>query len=63
MRMMVNKRTKQATIHIRRVVEYSEFFVGESPIDIYSTLKLFNRNLLVRMGVVSISFSEYIIRG
>ena len=45
-------RNKQTTIQIRRVVEYSEFFVGESPIDVCSTLKLFNRNLLVRMGVV-----------
>ena len=40
----------QTTYHIRRILEYSEFFKGEDPIDISSTLKLFNRNTLVRMA-------------
>lgn len=38
---------KQMTYHIRRVLEYSEFFQGEAPIDIVATLKQFNRNELV----------------
>ena len=49
-RMNANKR--HTTIRVRRVVEYCDFFVGESSIDISSTLKLYNRNLLVRMGAV-----------
>ena len=40
------------TYHIRRVLEYSEFFQGEAPIDIVATLKLFNRNELVRMAAI-----------
>lgn len=43
---------KQTTYHIRRILEYSEFFKGEEPIDIASTLKLFNRNTLVRMAAI-----------
>ena len=43
---------KQTTCHIRRILEYSEFFKGEDPIDIPSTLKLFNRNTLVRMAAI-----------
>ena len=42
----------QTTYHIRRILEYSEFFKGEDPIDISSTLKLFNRNTLVRMAAI-----------
>ena len=52
MRTMVDKRTTQTIVQVRRLMGYSEFFVGESPIDICSTLKLFSRNLFVRMGVV-----------
>lgn len=42
----------QTTYHIRRILEYSEFFKGEDPLDIPSTLKLFNRNILVRMAAI-----------
>ena len=42
----------QSTIQLRRVVEYSSFFVDESPIDICSTLKLYSRNALVRMAAI-----------
>ena len=43
---------KQTTYHIRRVLEYSEFFKDASPIDIPATLKLYNRNTLVRMAAI-----------
>ena len=43
---------KQTTYHIRRVLEYSEFFKDENPIDIQATLKLYNRNTLVRMAAI-----------
>lgn len=44
--------SKQTTYCIRRVIEYSEFFKGEKPIDIPATLKLYNRNTLVRMATI-----------
>ena len=44
--------SKQTTYHIRRVLEYSEFFKEEKPIDIPATLKLYNRNTLVRMAAI-----------
>ncbi len=43
---------KHFSFEIRRVIEYSAFFVGEQPIDITATLKLFNRGTLVRMAAV-----------
>ena len=43
---------KKFTFEIRRVIEYSEFFVGNPPIDIRSTLKLFSRSTLVRMATI-----------
>lgn len=43
---------KQTTYHIRRVLEYSEFFKDASPIDIPATLKLYNRNTLLRMAAI-----------
>ena len=43
---------KQTTYHIRRVLEYSFFFKDEPPIDIPATLKLYNRNTLVRMVAI-----------
>lgn len=43
---------KQTTCRIRRVLEFSEFFKGEKPIDIPATLKLYNRNTLVRMAAI-----------
>lgn len=43
---------KQTTYHIRRVLKYSEFFKEEKPIDIPATLKLYNRNTLVRMAAI-----------
>lgn len=49
---MVNKAAKQVTIQVRRVVEYSDFFWGESPLDIVATLKLFNRTILVRTAAI-----------
>lgn len=45
--------SKQTTYCFRRVVEYSEFFNGEKPIDIPAILKQFNRNKLVRMAAIS----------
>lgn len=49
---MVNKAAKQVTIQVRRVVEYSDFFGGGSPLDIVATLKLFNRTILVRTAAI-----------
>ena len=43
---------KQTTLEIRRIIEYSDFFVGEKPIDIRATLKRFNRDTLVRMSAI-----------
>lgn len=43
---------KQTTLEIRRVVEYSSFFVGEAPVDIRETLKTYSRNTLVRMAAI-----------
>lgn len=43
---------KQTTYRIIRVIEYSEFFKGENPIDIPATLKLYNRNTLVRLAAI-----------
>lgn len=43
---------KQTTYHIRRVLEYSEFFKDVSPIDIPATLKLYSRNTLLRMAAI-----------
>jgi len=42
----------QITLEIRRVVEYSDFFVGEKPIDIGITLKGFSRATLIRMAAI-----------
>lgn len=50
--MLGNRATKHTTIRLRRVVEYCDFFVGEKPIDIDATLKLFNRNILVRTAAI-----------
>ena len=43
---------KQTTYHIRRVLEYSEFFKDASPIDIPATLKLYSHNTLLRMAAI-----------
>ena len=43
---------KQTPYHIRRVLEYSEFFKDEPLIDIQATLKLYKRNTLVRMAAL-----------
>ena len=43
---------KQTTLEIRRVIEYSSFFVEEAPIDISATLKTYSRNTLVRMAAI-----------
>ena len=37
---------------MRRIVEYSDFFIGEDPIDITATLRHFSRNTLVRMAAI-----------
>lgn len=50
--MRVNNKIQPVSFRIRRVVEYGEFFVGEAPLDITATLKLYNRNILVRMAAV-----------
>lgn len=50
---------KKTIYHVRRVIEYSEFFYGEDPIDIPATLKLFSRNKLVRLaGIVSLHYGN-----
>ncbi len=49
---------KQTTYHIRRVLEYSEFFKDASPIDIPATLKLYSRNALLRMRLFLVSIME-----
>ena len=43
---------RQTTLEIRRIIEYSAFFVGEEPIDIRATLKHFSRGVLVRMAAM-----------
>lgn len=43
---------KQTELEVRRIIEYSAFFVGDAPIDIRATLKHFNRNTLVRMAAI-----------
>lgn len=49
----------QTTYHIRRILDYSEFFKGEDPLDIPSTLKLFNRNKLVWMvAIISLHYGN-----
>ena len=50
--MLENRKTRQTTIRVRRVLEYSDFFVGETPVDVDAILKLYNRNILVRMAAV-----------
>ena len=48
---MLQKHT-QTTYHLRRVVEYRDFFVGEPPIDVCATLKLFSRKALIRVAAI-----------
>lgn len=43
---------KQISVPIKKVLEYHEFFKGERPIDIPATLKLFNRNKLIRTAAI-----------
>ena len=50
--MLRNKNTKQSTIRVRRVVEYSDFFFDESPIDVGATLRRYNRNTLIRTAAI-----------
>lgn len=50
--MLRNRNTKQSTIRVRRVVEYSDFFFGEAPIDIAATLRLYNRNTLIKTAAI-----------
>lgn len=50
--MVMAKSSRQTTYHIRRVVEYSHFFIGESPIDIGSMLRRFNRKSLIRVATI-----------
>lgn len=38
--------------HIRKVLEYSEFFKGEEPIDISATLRCYNRNMLIQIAAI-----------
>ena len=42
--------SKNTKVHIRRVLEYNDFFIEEKPIDIFVTLKLFSRNKLVKIA-------------
>ena len=43
---------KQTVYQLRRVVEYSSFFVGEPAINIRSTLKHYSRNRLIQIAAV-----------
>lgn len=53
-------KAKETTYHIRRVVEYSHCFKGETPIDISSTLKKFNRTSLIRTAaILSLHYGNY----
>ena len=45
-------RKVETTYHIRRVVEYCDFFKGEAPVEIGTTLKHINRNTLIRMVTI-----------
>lgn len=47
---MANK--NHSNIEIRRVVEYSHFFVGEKPIDVDAVLRQYDRNTLMRMAII-----------
>ena len=49
---MTALKMKQTTFHVVQVVEYSDFFACEPAIDICSTLKLYSRNVLVRMAAI-----------
>lgn len=44
--------SKNTKVHIRRVLEYNDFFIEEKPIDIFVTLKLFSRKKLVRIASI-----------
>lgn len=44
--------SKNTKVHIRRVLEYNDFFIKEKPIDIFVTLKLFSRKKLVRIASI-----------
>lgn len=49
---MTAQKIKQTTFHVVQVVEYSDFFAGEPAIDICSSLKLYSRNVLVKMAAI-----------
>lgn len=54
------RRKSETTYYIRRVVEYSSFFKGETPIDVSSTLKRFNRTSLIRTAtILSLHYGNY----
>lgn len=42
----------QSNIEIRRVVEYSNLFVGEKPIDVDAVLKQYDRKILMHMAII-----------
>ena len=44
--------SKNTKVHIRRVLEYNDFFIEDKPIDIFVTLKLFSRKKLVRIASI-----------
>lgn len=46
------KMSHQITYSIRKVIEYSTFFVGERPIDVRATLKHFSRSRLIRAAAI-----------
>lgn len=39
-------------LELRRILEYREFFIDEEPIDIRASLKMFDRNMLIRMAAI-----------
>ncbi len=48
----MSKRKGQTTYHTVRLVEYRDFFVGEAPIDVCSTLKLYSRKSLIKTAAI-----------
>lgn len=48
----MTKSRNETSLEIRRVVEFSDFFYGETLIDVSATLKHYSRNTLVRMATI-----------
>lgn len=49
---MIMSKIKHNNIKLRRIVEYKHFFVGESPVNVDTVLKQYDRSTLVRMAAI-----------